>query len=145
METEQGAEETAQSTQTQPQSGSSSLESEASESQAEIGVATPTQQTPIQPTPEIEMVEADFWDSRQRSFPSGHSATAWGLAIGLCLAFPRASGVLVFVATLASIQRISSGAHYPSDVLAGAAIACFWATVILWCTRLWRSSLYEST
>lgn len=80
----------------------------------------------------IEWVEADFWDSRQRSFPSGHSATAWGLAIGLCLAFPRASGVLIFVATLASVQRISSGAHYPSDVFAGAAIACVWATVILW-------------
>ncbi len=70
-----------------------------------------------------ELVAESVWDSRQRSFPSGHAATAWGLAIGLSLAFPR--GVVLFVcfATLASVQRITSGAHFPTDVLAGAAIA----------------------
>ncbi|GAB5406923.1 MAG: hypothetical protein Aurels2KO_51540 [Aureliella sp.] len=80
--------------------------------------------------------EPDFWDSRQRSFPSGHSATAWALAIGLSLAFPRATGVFIFLAVLASIQRISSGAHYPSDVFAGAVIACLSAIVILLASKL---------
>ncbi len=70
-----------------------------------------------------ELVPVSIFDSRQRSFPSGHAATAWGLAIGLSLVFPR--GVVLFAcfATLASLQRITSGAHFPTDVLVGATIA----------------------
>lgn len=70
-----------------------------------------------------ELVPVSIWDSRQRSFPSGHAATAWGLAIGLSLVFPRGVGLFACFATLASLQRITSGAHFPTDVLAGAAIA----------------------
>lgn len=70
-----------------------------------------------------ETIEASFWDSRQRSFPSGHAATAVGLAIGLSLVFPRGTILFGILAVLASFQRVSSGAHYPSDVLAGSAIA----------------------
>jgi len=70
-----------------------------------------------------ERVTADFWDARQRSFPSGHAATAWGLAIGLSFIFPRGWWLFAMLAVTASLQRLVSGAHYPSDVLAGAAIA----------------------
>ena len=70
-----------------------------------------------------EAVDRSFWDARQRSFPSGHSATAWGLAIGLSLVFRRGWWIFGMLAVLASVQRIESGAHYPSDVLAGMAIA----------------------
>ncbi len=77
-----------------------------------------------------ELVPVRLTDSRQRSFPSGHAATAWGLALGLSFVFPR--GVLLFAcfASLASLQRITSGAHFPTDVLAGAAIA-FTVTALL--------------
>jgi membrane-associated phospholipid phosphatase len=81
--------------------------------------------------PKAEVVEASFWDARQRSFPSGHSATAWGLAIGLALLFPRGIWIFISLALLASAQRIVSGAHYPSDVVAGIAIAFLCAAVIL--------------
>lgn len=69
------------------------------------------------------IVAPSFWDARQRSFPSGHAATAVGLAIGLSLIFPR--GMLIFgiLAGLACVQRLTSGAHFLSDVLAGSAIA----------------------
>lgn len=70
-----------------------------------------------------ELVPVRLADSRQRSFPSGHSATAWGLALGLSLVFPRGLILFACFASLASLQRIVSGAHYPTDVLAGAAIA----------------------
>lgn len=70
-----------------------------------------------------DAVERSFWDARQRSFPSGHSATAWGLAIGLSLVFRRGWWIFAILATLACVQRLESGAHYPSDVLAGIAIA----------------------
>lgn len=78
-----------------------------------------------------EAVERSFWDARQRSFPSGHAATAWGLAIGLSLIFLRGWWIFVMLAVLASVQRIESGAHYPSDVLAGMAIAFIIAACIL--------------
>ena len=77
-----------------------------------------------------ELVPVRLADSRQRSFPSGHSATAWGLALGLSLVFPRGLILFACFASLASLQRIVSGAHYPTDVLAGAAIA-FVVTAIL--------------
>ena len=80
----------------------------------------------------LEVVEASFWDARQRSFPSGHAATAWGLAIGLTLAYPRGGWLFASFATLACFQRLSSGAHFPSDVLAGACIAFLWAAILLW-------------
>lgn len=76
-------------------------------------------------------VARSFWDARQRSFPSGHAATAWGLAIGLSLVFLRGWWIFGMLATLASVQRIESGAHYPSDVLAGMAIAFLIAACIL--------------
>jgi len=70
-----------------------------------------------------EAVDLSYWDARQRSFPSGHAATAWGLAIGLSLVFWRGWWIFGMLAVLASVQRIESGAHFPSDVLAGMAIA----------------------
>jgi membrane-associated phospholipid phosphatase len=61
-----------------------------------------------------------------QSFPSAHTATVWGLAIGMTWAFPRGRWLFYSIALLASLQRIFSWAHWPSDVLAGAAIAfCF--------------------
>ena len=83
-----------------------------------------------------EAVERSFWDSRQRSFPSGHAATAWGLAIGLSLVFLRGRWIFGMLAVLASVQRIESGSHYPSDVLAGMAIAFIIAACALASPRI---------
>lgn len=76
-----------------------------------------------------------FWDASQRSFPSGHTATAWALALGLCLLFPRASVLFVLLAALATYQRLFSGAHFPSDTLAGFGIACLACAAVLWVPR----------
>lgn len=92
---------------------------------------------------DAEVVAASFWDARQRSFPSGHSATAWGLAIALSLIFPRGKYLFSSLAVLASLQRVVSGAHFPSDVFAGAAIAFLCAgCVIAWASR--RASLSQT-
>jgi membrane-associated phospholipid phosphatase len=64
---------------------------------------------------------ADYFDYGWQSFPSAHAATAAGLAIGLSWVFPRGRWLFAGLAMLASIQRIESQAHWPSDVLAGAA------------------------
>jgi membrane-associated phospholipid phosphatase len=86
----------------------------------------------------IAFVPESFWDSRQRSFPSGHAATAVGLAIGLTLAFPRGWFVFGMLASMACIQRVSSGAHYPSDVLAGASLSFFCAGMLVLASHLFQ-------
>ncbi len=78
--------------------------------------------TPPEGSPQ-KIVEASFWDARQRSFPSGHAATAAGLAVGLSIVFPRGCLIFAMLGCLACVQRITSGAHFLSDVLAGIAIA----------------------
>jgi undecaprenyl-diphosphatase len=54
------------------------------------------------------------------SFPSGHATTAFAAAVLLSLWHPRASGVFWTLAALVGVSRIVLGAHFPSDVLAGA-------------------------
>ena len=85
-----------------------------------------------------------FWDASQRSFPSGHTATAWGLAIGLSLLFPRGRILFLLLAILATYQRLYSGAHFPSDTVAGFGIACLSCSIVLFVPRLRKSLLVAS-
>jgi membrane-associated phospholipid phosphatase len=63
-----------------------------------------------------------------QSIPSGHAAVATALAIGLSLLYPRGRWLFACFAVLAWLQRIETCAHYVSDTLAGAALACLvWA------------------
>jgi undecaprenyl-diphosphatase len=64
------------------------------------------------------------------SFPSGHAAKSFALALPFVLIVPAGSVVarlvklaLLVVASLVCYSRIVLGAHYLSDVLAGAALA----------------------
>jgi membrane-associated phospholipid phosphatase len=99
--------------------------------QGTIQVITSEDQAAVDAPSSVELVSASFWDARQRSFPSGHAATAWGLAIGLSLVFPRGWPLFTCFACLASLQRLTSGAHFASDVLAGAGIAFLSAAILL--------------
>lgn len=56
------------------------------------------------------------------SFPSGHTITAFASATALALFLPRWRVPLLLLATLVGLSRLAVGAHYPSDVLAGAAL-----------------------
>jgi membrane-associated phospholipid phosphatase len=57
-----------------------------------------------------------------QSMPSGHAATAAGLACALCRLYPRATPYFIAMAVLACCQRVLFEAHFVSDVLAGASI-----------------------
>jgi len=54
------------------------------------------------------------------SFPSGHATTIFALAAALALFFPRWRLPLFTLAAIVGLSRIIVGAHYLSDVLAGA-------------------------
>ncbi|MCB9993723.1 MAG: phosphatase PAP2 family protein [Hyphomicrobiaceae bacterium] len=66
------------------------------------------------------------------SFPSGHSATAFALAYILTRLTTPAWGWLFYAwAVLIALSRITTGAHYPSDVVAGTLLGWFAAKIIV--------------
>lgn len=64
-----------------------------------------------------------WFEEAVRSFPSGHSATAVALAIALSWIYPRGRWVFAVLAFMACLQRLVSGAHFLSDIMAGSDIA----------------------
>jgi membrane-associated phospholipid phosphatase len=71
------------------------------------------------------------WNRGYASFPSGHSATAVGLALALSIFYPKGTWWFLILAAFAMFQRIESRAHYLSDALAGAAVACLVTALLL--------------
>jgi membrane-associated phospholipid phosphatase len=69
--------------------------------------------------------------SGQQSMPSGHTALAVGLALGLAWLYPQFRWLLLGLALLVACQRISSSAHYLSDTLVGASLGCLSAAIFL--------------
>jgi len=59
------------------------------------------------------------WDS---SFPSGHTSSWFALATVYSNKYPKYAIPLYGAGVLVGLSRVYLGEHYPSDVLAGAAI-----------------------
>jgi membrane-associated phospholipid phosphatase len=85
-----------------------------------------------------------------QSFPSGHMATAAGLACALTALYPRGRWLFAGLAVLVACQRLEEGSHYLSDILFGAAVGSLVAAFCLRCgplpaafdrqESLWRSA-----
>jgi|SRR5579872_5116368 len=58
----------------------------------------------------------------QFSFPSGHSITAFAVALSLGTFYPAALPVLLFCAGSVAASRVLLGMHFLSDVIAGSAL-----------------------
>ena len=58
----------------------------------------------------------------QFSFPSGHTMTAFAVAVSLSMFYPSLMPVLLFCAFSIAVSRILLGMHFLSDVVAGATL-----------------------
>jgi len=85
------------------------------------------------PRPPSEWIPHDEVADRpdSSSFPSGHTAAAVAFTAAVAPSWPAAGALCAIPATMVAIERVQSGAHYPSDVVAGAVIGLAGA----WLTR----------
>lgn len=71
-------------------------------------------------------IEPHCWSSvlppDKYSFPSGHTITAFGVAVAVGLFYPDLQAPLLAAAFLIASSRIALGMHFLSDVLAGSVI-----------------------
>lgn len=70
----------------------------------------------------VHQVDLLFYRATDSSFPSSAAGVAFALAFAVFLHRRRAGGAMLALAACLAFCRVMAGAHYPSDVLAGAAV-----------------------
>jgi membrane-associated phospholipid phosphatase len=65
--------------------------------------------------------------STGQSFPSGHTATAAGMAVALGMMYPRGRWLFALMALGVAASRVIVHAHFPTDVAAGLILGVIWA------------------
>lgn len=73
---------------------------------------------------------AGFWDPSNLGLPSSHAAVAFGGAALLGVLDPRLRPAALILATACGLTRVLAGAHFPSDVVLGAALGVLSAALI---------------
>ncbi len=71
------------------------------------------------------------WENAWTSFPSGHSATAFSVAVIFATLYPRWRFTALFGGILVALSRLVLAQHYISDVIAGSFLGIV-STVLLY-------------
>lgn len=82
---------------------------------------------------------------KSASFPSGHTTTAFALATSLSITYPKWYVIAPSAVWACGVgfARMNQGVHYPSDVLAGAAIGVGCAFANVYINRWLNKVLFE--
>ncbi|MCF8380288.1 MAG: phosphatase PAP2 family protein [Bacteroidales bacterium] len=81
------------------------------------------------------------------SFPSGHTATAFAVFIGLAFFLTKTwqKISLLLLASLIGFSRIYLGQHFPADVLAGSVIGMFSSLLLYSIILKWKSPFLDKS
>jgi len=74
-----------------------------------------------------------FKDAR-RSFPSGHTSSAFALSVFLANLYPRGRWGFYLIAACCAVTRVLDARHFPTDIYAGAILG----TVVARCVLAWE-------
>lgn len=96
---------------------------------------------PVEWTPEAPLSFSPLnWDAfTYQAFPSGHSTTAFSLALTIAFLWPRSLWPMVGFAVLVACSRVALEQHYLTDVTAGAVLGTLGAFAVrnLFASRGW--------
>ncbi len=93
-----------------------------------VGTASLVANQVVKPVAQRTRPEREAWEvpthrhvrmPTSRSFPSGHSASAFAFAAGVSRELPLLSAPMYGLATLVAYSRIHTGVHFPGDVAMG--------------------------
>ena len=73
-----------------------------------------------------------------RSFPSGHTASAFAFTAAVSNTMPALSFPLTLLATAVGYSRVHTGVHFPGDVLVGSVIGATTGETASWGLAHWR-------
>jgi undecaprenyl-diphosphatase len=77
--------------------------------------------------------------ARDAGFPSDHATGSFAIATAILLRHRRAGVLAMLLAVLVAVSRVAGGAHYPSDVVAGAVLGAA-VGLLLWLPPLRRAT-----
>ncbi len=70
------------------------------------------------------------WNVEYASLPSGHATDAFAIAMAIGALWPRTRAIMWTYAVVIAVSRVVLTAHFPSDVLAGAAVGVVGALLV---------------
>lgn len=72
------------------------------------------------------------------SFPSNHASSSFAVATMLCFYHKKAGIAALVLATLIAFSRVFLFVHYPTDVMAGAALGILCSVILHVLLQLWK-------